>query len=267
VRKLVDLMSLKDRVVLITGGAGHIGSVLAETFAELGANVAVLDRDKAEPENIVDKLSTDFPTKAIALAVDLADDDALHDVPARVVDGLGGLDVLVNCAAFVGTDDLAGWAVPIEEQKISTWRDAVNVNLTAPFFLIQQSLPYLRKSGHGSVINIGSIYGLLGPDWSIYEGVDFGTPAAYAASKGGLMQLTRWLATTLAPKVRVNAIVPGGVARATPKSFDSRYIARTPMKRMATEEDMKGAAMFLASDLSSYVTGQCLIVDGGWSAW
>ncbi len=94
-----------------------------------------------------------------------------------------------------------------------------------------------------------------------------GNPAAYAASKGGLIQMTRWLATTMAPKVRVNAIAPGGVFRDTQEPFLGRYISRTPLARMATEEDFKGAVAYLASDLSAYVTGQCLAVDGGWTAW
>jgi len=101
----------------------------------------------------------------------------------------------------------------------------------------------------------------------LYEGTAMGNPAAYAASKGGLLQLTRWLATTLAPAIRVNAVTPGGIFRDTPDAFHSRYVERTPLKRMATEEDLKGAFAFLASNQSQYVTGQNLIVDGGWTAW
>ena len=133
--------------------------------------------------------------------------------------------------------------------------------------LVQAAAGDLRASGHGSVINISSIYGLAGPDWRLYEGTDLGNPAAYAASKGGLIQATRWLATTLAPQVRVNAIAPGGVFRDTPEPFLSRYVARTPLARMAREEDFKGAVAYLASDLSAYMTGQCLTVDGGWTVW
>ena len=116
-------------------------------------------------------------------------------------------------------------------------------------------------------MNVASIYGLVGPDWRLYEGTEIGNPAAYSASKGGLLQLTRWLATTLAPDVRVNSITPGGVFRDTPEPFLSRYLSRTPLGRMATEEDFKGAIAYLASDLSAYVTGQNLVVDGGWTAW
>jgi NAD(P)-dependent dehydrogenase (short-subunit alcohol dehydrogenase family) len=108
---------------------------------------------------------------------------------------------------------------------------------------------------------------MVGPDVGLYDGTQMGNPAAYAASKGGLLQLTRWLATVLAPGVRVNAISPGGVWRGQPEEFHQRYVARTPLRRMAREEDLKGAVAYLASDLSTYVTGHNLVVDGGWTVW
>ena len=146
------------------------------------------------------------------------------------------------------------------------------INCLADFtkiFISSKVKPLLLKDAtNPSVINIGSIYGVLGPDWSLYNSSDIkGTPAAYAASKGGLIQLTRWLATSLAPSVRVNAIVPGGVERDTPVRFKQEYEKRTPLKRLAKEEDVKGVSVFLASDASSYITGQCIMVDGGWSVW
>jgi NAD(P)-dependent dehydrogenase (short-subunit alcohol dehydrogenase family) len=213
------------------------------------------------------ELANKWPVKAEMFDCDFEQGKAVKDLPRRVRDAFGGIDIIVNCAAFVGTSGLEGWAVPFEQQSDATWRRALEVNLTAPFVLVQAAAEDLARSGHGSVINIASIYGLAGPDWRLYEGTALGNPAAYAASKGGLIQMTRWLATTMAPKVRVNAVAPGGVFRATPEPFLSRYVARTPLARMATEDDMKGAVAYLASDLSAYVTGQCLTVDGGWTAW
>ena len=267
-RSVSDLMSLRGRVALITGGAGHIGRAIASTFAELGAAIVILDQTESAAESVAQSLTETHGVLATALCVDLTDEASLRKVPQRVVETCGRLDIVVNNAAFVGTDNLEGWTAPIENQSIETWRQALEVNLTAPFLLTQQSIPFLKASGKGTVINVGSIYGVLGPDWSLYNGETIsGTPAAYGASKGGLLQMTRWLATTLAPDVRVNAIVPGGVERDTPEEFRQRYVARTPMNRMAREEDMKGVAAFLASDMSAYITGQCIMVDGGWSAW
>jgi NAD(P)-dependent dehydrogenase (short-subunit alcohol dehydrogenase family) len=188
-------------------------------------------------------------------------------VPDRVVRELGSLDILVHSAALVGTTPLRGWGVPFAEQSSDTWRQALEVNLTSAFNLTQAAATALTASGHGSVIFIGSIYGVVGPDLGLYEGTKLGNPAAYAASKGGLLQFTRWLATSLAPKVRANMITPGGVERGQPEQFRERYLRRTPLARMASEEDFKGAVAYLASDLSAYVTGQNLIVDGGWTTW
>ncbi len=259
-------MNLTGRVALITGGGGHIGAAIGEALAELGAAVAVLDRD-VSAQRAAEHLHTAFGAATLPLQVDLANQAAVQALPARVLDRFGRLDILVNCAAFVGTTALEGWVVPFDEQSPKTWRAALEVNLTAAFVLTQACAPALRESGRGSVINISSIYGVVGPDMRLYEGTAMGNPAAYAASKGGLLQLTRYLATVLAPEIRVNAISPGGVERGQPEVFQQRYIERTPLKRMATAEDIKGAAAFLASDLSAYVTGQNLMVDGGWTTW
>ena len=209
----------------------------------------------------------EYAVEALPLAVDLAQEEHIRTVPDEVVNKFDRLDILVNCAAFVGTSILSGWITPFEEQSADTWKQALDVDLTAPFILTQACTPLLKESGYGSIINIASIYGLVGPDMRMYDGTEMGNPAAYAASKGGLLQLTRWLATILAPDVRVNAITPGGVWRNQPEVFHKRYIERTPLKRMAGEDDLKGAVAYLASDLSSYVTGQNIIVDGGWTAW
>lgn len=133
--------------------------------------------------------------------------------------------------------------------------------------MIQAAQEALAASGHGSVVLFASMYGLVGPDMRLYDGTAMANPAGYGASKGGLLQLTRYLATTLGPHVRVNAISPGGVWRDQPQAFQQRYVARTPMGRMATEQDLKGAVAYLASDLSAYVTGHNLVVDGGWTSW
>lgn len=264
-RKLQELMNLAGRVGLVTGGAGHLGRTISETLAELGAAVAVLD--KSGSRVVADDLAARYGIPTLGIDIDLADENAVRNVPEQVADALGGLDVLVNNAAFVGSSGLAGWVVPFEEQSVDTWRQAMEVNLTAVFGLSQAAVPFMAGKTCGSIVNVASIYGVLGPDWSLYEGTAMGNPAAYAASKGGLIQFSRWLATTVAPSIRVNAISPGGVERGQPEAFRQRYESRTPLRRMACEEDFKGVVAFLASDASAYVTGQNIIVDGGWSAW
>ncbi|KAG0163607.1 hypothetical protein DFQ28_005856 [Apophysomyces sp. BC1034] len=266
-RRIEQLMSLSGKTSIITGGTGHIGAAMAEALAEAGSTVMLVDRQAAQLESTAQGIRSRTQARVETFELELADEPAVRALPERVVQLCGGLDVLVNCAAFVGTSQLEGWAVPFEQQKTPAWRAAFEVNVTSVFELVQAALPWLKHTGKGSVINIASLYGVVGPDWRLYEGTSMGNPAAYGASKGALIQLTNWLATTLAPHVRVNTISPGGVWRNQPDVFTQRYIERTPLGRMATEEDFKGAALFLASDLSAYVTGQNIVVDGGWCAW
>ena len=258
---------MRGRRVLVTGAAGHLGSVIADTLAELGASLVLVDQPGSALEVLGADLKKRWGATAESIFCDLESAAKRDRLAASVVARGGKLDGLINNAALVGTSELQGWAVPFEQQSVDTWRRALEVNLTAAFDLCKQLAGPLRASPSASIINIGSIHGLHGPDWSLYEGTSMASPAAYAASKGGLLQLTRWLATTLAPQVRVNSISPGGIARGQPAAFVARYAARTPLGRMATEDDFRGAIAFLASDLSKYVTGQDLAVDGGWGAW
>ena len=162
---------------------------------------------------------------------------------------------------------MPGWSVPFERQTVEAWDAAMRVNVTSAFVMVQEAQKALAASGHGSVVFVASTYGVVAPDFRLYEGTAMANPAAYGASKGGVLQLMRYFATLLAPRVRVNAISPGGVWRNQPEAFHQRYVSRTPLARMATEEDLKGAVAYLASDLSAYVTGHNVVVDGGWTVW
>lgn len=265
--RLATLMSLSGRRALITGGTGHIATAMAETLAELGASLILVDLDAERLVTLATRLRDDFGVTVTTHVCNLEDETERTALISAVAEDGRGLDILVNNAAFVGTSGLDGWVVPFEQQSLDTWRRAFEVNLTAAFHLSRDLLPLLRAQARGSIINIGSIYGELGPDWSLYNGTAMGNPAAYGASKGGLFQFTRWLATTIAPDVRVNAISPGGVARGQPESFVGKYIARTPMRRMAVEDDFRGVVAYLAGDASAHVTGQVLRIDGGWGIW
>lgn len=267
-KRISELMNLEKRCAIVTGGAGHIGLAICETLMELGAEVSVLDLDKgACEERCRDLNNRDYKGTSISMPVDLSDENQTRQSVLDSIRKMGGLDILIHSAAFVGTTEYPGWAVPFEEQTVEAWDAAMRVNLTSAFILLQTAKSYLEKSKNAAVIFIGSIFGIVGPDNRLYEKTNMVTPAAYAASKGGLVQLTRYLGTILAPKIRVNTITAGGVWRGQPESFHKRYIERTPMRRMATEVDFKGAVAYLASDLSSYVTGTNLVVDGGWTEW
>jgi NAD(P)-dependent dehydrogenase (short-subunit alcohol dehydrogenase family) len=254
---------LSARTAVVTGGAGPLGAVLCDALAAAGARVVVVDRDATACASTVNALPGRDHRPCPA---DLLRPEGL-DAVVEVVGDLGACDVLVNNAAFTGTSGVPGYAVPFEEQTDEAFASALALNLTAPFSLTRRLAPLLRAGGHGSVVNVSSIYGLVGPNMGLYAGTRMGNPAAYAASKGGLAQLTRYLATVLAPDVRVNAFAPGGIARGQDDAFVERYEALTPLRRMGTEDDFRGVVTWLASDASAYVTGQVVAVDGGWTAW
>jgi NAD(P)-dependent dehydrogenase (short-subunit alcohol dehydrogenase family) len=258
------LMDLSGRRALVTGATGHLGRTIAETLAELGANLILLDRNQSALSSLTNEMTGQWGVQVNNIACDLEDDAQRNLAIEGVISQYSDLNILINNAAFVGDSSLDGWNVPFKDQSLSTWRRAIEVNLTAAFHLSQALLPLLMTSQNASIINIASIYGQYGPDWSLYEGSDMYNPAAYAVSKGGLLQFSRWLATTAAPLVRVNSVSPGGILRKQPEIFIERYARKTPLGRMACEDDFKGVIAYLASDLSSYVTGQNITIDGGW---
>jgi len=264
-RKIVDLISLKGRRALITGAIGGIGREIAVTIAELGGDLILVDRPDSNYEKIKEVIRKNWNVSVECIDCDLENQESREDLIYKVSSSGLNLDILINNAGFVGEDKLDGWVEEFDRQSITTWNRALQVNLTAPFHLCQGFSPLLAQRGFGSIINIASIYGFCAPDYSLYEDTLMGNPAAYSASKGGLIQLTRWLSSTISPEIRVNSISPGGVMRNQPDSFVGRYKSVTPLKRMANEEDIKGAIAYLCSDLSEYVTGQNIIVDGGWS--
>ena len=265
-KTLKNLSDMSDRRALITGGAGHLGQLMADTLAELGADIILLDLPGSNFSEIQDRLIKKWNTDPQIIACDLELEEDRMSVIDKIKSDGKGLSCLINNAALGGTAKLDGWISDFEDQSLETWNRALEVNLTAPFHLSQAFSPELRYAKGGNIINITSIYGQLGPDWRLYEGVNMGNPAAYGASKGGLSQMTRWLATTLAPEIRVNAISPGGIFRNQPQKFVERYIKKTPLKRMASEDDFRGAVAYLASDLSAYMTGQIMGIYGGLSS-
>lgn len=265
-RSITELSRMDGRVSLVIGGAGHIGSVAASGLAELGSNLAIVDINENRVRSISDEIRKTHGVEVLEVVADLESEDDVRSIAPTVIQHYGRLDVLVHLAAIVNPE-LGGWTTRFEDQSVTQWRRGIEINLTSAFLLAQGCVESLRKSPNGSMIFFGSTYGIVGPDWSIYEGTDMGNAAGYAASKGGIIQLTRWLATTLAPEVRVNTLSPGGVYRDHLEVFRNAYANKTPLKRMATEEDYKAGVAFLASDMSRYVTGHNLVIDGGWTAW
>jgi NAD(P)-dependent dehydrogenase (short-subunit alcohol dehydrogenase family)/CMP-N-acetylneuraminic acid synthetase len=263
---------LAGKVAVVTGGAGILGRHFVRGLAEHGAAVAVVDLDQQAIDAQVKTLRDALGARALAVACDITDPKKLKSAADRIEAELGEIDVLHNNAATKGRSAEAFFA-PVEEYRQDTWRDVMAVNLEAMFFVAQEVGSRMVRRRRGSIIQTSSIYGIVAPDHRIYEGSEYlgrpiNTPAVYAASKSGVVGLTRHLATLWAPaNVRVNTLVPGGVESGQNATFKEHYEARVPLGRMAHAEEMVGALIFLASDAASYVTGHTLVVDGGLSAW
>lgn len=264
-RTVLQLLDLRGRRALISGAAGHVGRTACETLLELGARIAMLDLDGGRLETRQQELSGCGET--VVLPCDLGRESVTRQAVRRAIDVLGGIDILIHCAGYTGDTKRPGWAEPFDHQTTAALEDAMRVNVTSAFVMVQEARESLAASGHGSVVLVASIYAMLGPDMRMYRNTTMANPIGYGLSKGALLQLARYLATLLAPKVRVNAISPGGLSRRQPRSFVRQYERRVPLGRMGSEEELKGAVAYLSSDLSTYVTGQNLVVDGGWSAW
>lgn len=267
------LFSLTGRVVVVTGGLGQIGASLVRAFLAREARVAVIDAgDAASGGSRLADLSDreDFRVER----ADVIDRASLTRALDAIVADWGTPAGLVNAAALDSPPGApAEQNGPFETYPEESWDKVMAVNVKGVMLSCQVIGGAMAAAGRGSIVNIASIYGLVSPDHSLYEyqrarGETFYKPVAYSASKSALYNLTRYLATYWAPKgVRVNTLTPGGVFNGQEQAFLEGYARRTPMGRMARENEYDGAAIFLLSDASSYMTGANLVVDGGWTAW
>ena len=260
------MFDLEGKIVLLTGGAGILGTRMAAALRDHGATVAIADRDGEAIERALDALGE---TGISAYVADIADSAAVADLRQRIEGELGAVDVLVNNAAAKSPN----FFEPFESFPAADWNEVMAVNVTGAVFCCQQFGGGMARRGAGAIVNILSIYGIVGPDQRIYEGSEYegraiNTPAVYSASKAALWGLTKYLATYWGDKgVRVNAVTPGGAYSGQNDVFVDRYAKRVPLGRMAQPGDIAGAVVFLASDASAYVTGHNLVVDGGLTAW
>ena len=265
---------MTGKTAIITGAAGLLGKQFCLALAQAGANVVMADLEKKPVlENEVE--FREMGLNALALEVDVSDPDSTKSMVERALTVFGSVDVLVNSAALDPKFDSAGvsaqGANAFESFSLDAWRQALDVNLTGMFLSSQAAVVPMLKQGQGVIVNICSMYGLVGPDQRLYERPD-GTrqfkPVYYSVTKAGVIGFTRYLATYYAGKnIRVNALTPGGVFNDHDEVFTTQYSARTVLGRMANLDEMNGAMLFLCSDASSYMTGSNLVVDGGWTAW
>lgn len=270
----LERFRLDNRVAVVTGGAGLLGQQFCHALAQAGATVVVADRHPEATREVTSALSQSTDLPALAVEVDVKDPQSVDELRRTVLGHFDHIDILINSAAINDRFDAAPHAAPsrFEDYPLQLWQEQIQVNLTGTFLTCQSLGSQMAKQGGGSIINIGSTYGLVAPDQRIYQNPDGSQPffksAGYAASKGGVVMLTRFVATYWGQQgVRANVICPGGVAQQQAPHFVSQYASRTPLGRMAQPEEITGAAVFLASEASAYMTGAVLSVDGGWTAW
>ena len=263
---LKNYINLKNKNILIAGGMGYLGRSFIEPLLELGSFIIICDKLPISKFNeYIMKIDNKYKTKIIYFKCDLSSNKKRKQFVIRFKKVISNLDVFINCASLVGTSNLNGWNTSFKKQSSKLWTKVMETNLISIFDLIQNLQDLLQKNKGGSIINISSIYASIAPDKELYKGTKIFNPAAYSASKAGLNNLTKWLASTLAPKIRVNSISPGGIQRLQPKDFVKKYEIKTPLKRMAKENDVIGSVVFLSTDMSKYITGQDIVVDGGFT--
>jgi NAD(P)-dependent dehydrogenase (short-subunit alcohol dehydrogenase family) len=266
----MNVFGLQGKVAIVTGATGLLGKEHCRALSEAGAAVVAADLD-------VEKcaaLAAELGTSAMGLSLDVTDRTSVDAGLASVMKRYGAIDVLVNNAAvndMFENPALAGEQSRFENYPEAMWRKMFDVNVTGTFFCSQVFGTQMAKQRRGSIINIASTYGLVGPDQSIYKRPDgtqgFYKSAAYPATKGAVIAFTRFLAAYWgASGVRANTLSPGGVENSQDDHFVQTYSSKTPLGRMANPNDYRGAVVFLASDASSYMTGANLVVDGGWTA-
>ncbi len=258
-----NMLDFKGKNIVVSGGLGLIGSSVCDAFLEFGGNVIIADID----EDKFDKLKAAKGSEGERLSFIYFDISAPEDAENQfreIVERNGKNDVWVNLA-YPRTDD---WGKAVEDVSFESWDENVRMHLGGYFWTSKLVLEHMKKKKHGSLINFGSIYGVVGPNFDLYKGTDMTMPVAYSAIKGAIVNLSRYFATLYGPyNVRVNTICPGGIEDGQSREFVEKYSELTPLKRMGKPEEIALPTLFLASEGASYVNGHTLLVDGGWTAW
>lgn len=259
------MFSLNEKTIIITGGTGFIGNHFSEACIKCGADVIVADTQKEKGQKLVrDLKNKNEDSKIFFKKCDITSINEIEDLIDFTLNKSEKIDVLVNSAYPRN----GNYGNKFEDVSFEDFCENVDMHLGGYFLMSKEVSKVMMQQRKGNLINIASIYGMVAPNFSIYEGTDITMPVEYAAIKGAIISLTRYLATYLSKyNIRSNSISPGGVINRQPEEFIKNYCEKTPLGRMAKPKDILGALIFLASDASSYLTGQNLVIDGGWTVW
>lgn len=263
-KKISELMSLKDKISIVTGGSGHLGSAISETLAELGSDIIVLGRDVEKGQKFVEKISNQYNINATFKNVDLNQKDTID----LFMDEIDNIDVLVNNAFTWPT-------IPnIEETDWTDFEETLTIGITSPFYLTKKVIEKMKKNAGGNILNVGSMYGMVSPNFKIYrDQPKMGNALAYNAAKAAIIQMTKYLAVYCAKwGIRVNVISPGSFPRPGTFSngkewFEEELKSMIPLRKLGEPWHLKGSVALLTTDLGEYITGQNILIDGGWTSW
>ncbi|MDO8573457.1 MAG: SDR family oxidoreductase [Candidatus Daviesbacteria bacterium] len=254
--------SLKGKVAFITGGVGLIGIEVTRALADAGAKVIILDIDQDKAKKIQQSLKNKGKDVKYEYfdVTDLVNIDQSIDKLQKEYENI---DIWVN-TAYPRTKD---WGNKVEELSLESWQKNVDMHLNSYAWISRKVCLLMKEQGGGSLINFGSTYGVVGNNFSVYEGTDMSSAMAYSAIKGGIINLGRYMASYFGKfNIRVNTVCPGGIFDNQNKIFVKNYERNTPLNRMGKPEEIASAVLFLSSDAASYVTGTTFMVDGGWTA-
>jgi NAD(P)-dependent dehydrogenase (short-subunit alcohol dehydrogenase family) len=255
---------LTDKVIAITGACGLVGRAFCEAVAQFGGHVVLLDIEGAHPAGQAEDLEKRHGRKMLGISVNVSDRASVNAAHQRILDVFGQLDGLVN--AHQNKSHLI--FEPFEKVSDDNWDTVVDVNLKGTFLTCQIMGAWMAENGGGSIVNMPSTYSVVAPNQNLYKGTSLGCPAAYSASKGAIDALSRYLASYWAQKqVRVNMITPHGVWNNHEEQFEKNFARFSPMERLSYNHEVAGALVYLLSDASSYVTGDNMLVEGGWTVW
>lgn len=263
-KKFVEMINFTGQNIVITGGLGLIGKHVSEAFAEFNGSVIIADINEEAFESWVQQRNKSVKNKISFIYFDISNPKAIEEGIKKIVRSVNTMDVWVNLA-YPRNDD---WGNFIDDVTFESWEENVKMHLGGYFWSSKLVLEKMKEQGHGCLINFGSTYAVVGPNFDIYKNTGMTMPVAYSAIKGGIVNLSRYFATLYGPyNIRVNTICPGGILNNQNPEFVKNYSTLTPLKRMGNPEEIAMPVIFLASDGASYITGQTIMVDGGWTAW
>jgi NAD(P)-dependent dehydrogenase (short-subunit alcohol dehydrogenase family) len=273
-RNFDTIFNLQDRNIVITGSSGTLGTQFSHILSSVGANVILVDIDTKNNKKLEQIIKKKYKTNPKSYTLDLTNTKKVVSTCKKIIKDFRKIDGLINNAAFTSkvgiSQSTKNYSLPFEKFPLDLWEKTLSVNLTGIFLCCQEFGKIMKKQKHGSIVNISSIYGIVGADQSIYGKSKLSLPISYASSKGAIIAMTMYLASYWRNQnIRINSLTLGGVKDTVyqKKEFIKNYSKKTMLGRMAKKDEYDGAILFLISDASSYMTGSNLIVDGGWTAW